>query len=134
MYAMRAFGIMTTAKIAASPEATGTELAFYMSMGRFSGVVITEDDGRILGIVSEQDLLKALNDRGSLEQVTAGDMMTLDVLTVDFDTPLEDIVEIFAERHVLNLPVVQDGRLIGVVERGEALRAATQANAVTWVA
>jgi len=53
---VKAFGIMTTAKIAASTEATGAELAFYMSLGHYSGIVITHDDGSVVGIVSEQDL------------------------------------------------------------------------------
>ncbi|HLF77436.1 MAG TPA: CBS domain-containing protein, partial [Dehalococcoidia bacterium] len=68
------------------------------------------------------------------ETITAGEIMTREVVSVAFDTPLDAIVEVFANRHVMNLPVVQDGKLIGVVERGEALRAATQAYSVTWVA
>jgi CBS domain-containing protein len=131
---MKAFGIMTTAKIAASADATGRELAFYMALGNFRGIVITEDDGEILGIVSEQDLLNALNRGCDLASLRAEDMMTREVVTVEYDTALQDIIRIFAEHHVLNLPVVHEGKLIGVVERGEALRAATQAFSVTWVA
>jgi CBS domain-containing protein len=131
---MRAYGIMTTAKIAASVKATARELSFYMTLGGFSGIPITEGNGQVVGIVSEQDLIQALNDGKPLDTTTAAELMTQDVISVAFDTPLEEILAIFATRHVLNLPVVEEGRLVGMVARGEVLRAATQAHLMTWVA
>jgi CBS domain-containing protein len=131
---MQAYSIMTRTKIAASPKATAQELAFYMTLAGFSGIPIASEDGTIVGIVSEQDVIRLLNRGITLESVTADEVMTREVITVDFNTSLEQILQIFDEHHFLLLPVVHEGKISGIVSRADALRAATHGHFMAWVA
>jgi CBS domain-containing protein len=131
---VQAFSIMTQTKIAASPKATAQELAFYMTLAGFSGIPIASEDGTIVGIVSEQDIIRLLNRATPLESVSASEVMTSEVMTVDFDTSLEQILRIFDQHHFLLLPVVHEGKLAGMVSRADALRAATHGHFMAWVA
>jgi CBS domain-containing protein len=131
---VQAFSIMTRTKIAASPKATAQELAFYMTLAGFSGIPIAVDDGTIVGIVSEQDIVRLLNRGVALETVTAEEVMTADVITVGFETKLEEVLQIFDKHHFLLLPVVHDGKIAGMVSRADALRAATHGHFMAWVA
>jgi CBS domain-containing protein len=65
---MNAGSIMSTTKIVAPANATGRELVFYMDLGGFSAVPITDAAGRIMGIVSEKDLMQALVAGTALDQ------------------------------------------------------------------
>ena len=131
---MQAYSIMTRTKIAASPKATAQELAFYMTLAGFSGIPIAVEDGTIVGIVSEQDIIRLLNRGVALESVVAEEMMTSEVMTVSFETPLAEILQIFDKHHFLLLPVVHEGKIAGIVSRADALRAATHGHFMAWVA
>jgi CBS domain-containing protein len=105
-----------------------------MTLAGFSGIPIASEDGTIVGIVSEQDVIRLLNKGIMLESVTAQEVMTRDVITVDFNTPLEEILRIFDDHHFLLLPVVHEGKISGIVSRADALRAATHGHFMAWVA
>lgn len=128
---MNAGSIMSTTKIVAPANATGRELVFYMDLGGFSAVPITDAAGRIMGIVSEKDLMQALVAGTALDKVTARNLMSGSVVTVEHDSPLEDMVRIFAGHNFHNLPVMKLGKLVGMVTRREVLRAAANAEVTT---
>ncbi|MCC6177080.1 MAG: CBS domain-containing protein [Chloroflexi bacterium] len=114
---------------------------------RISGVPVV-DDGTVVGIISEGDLIlreRAYRQRGGMaflaQQVfadheklateyrkahglVAEDVMTSPVLTILPGTPVEEIAHLMAERHIKRAPVVENGRLIGIVSRADVLRAA----------
>lgn len=80
-----------------------------------TSVPVVDGDLRCVGIVSESDVL------GRKGRVVA-DIMTRDVVTVDEDTPLEDAAEVFLTRRIRRLPVMRQGRLVGVLTRADLLR------------
>jgi len=95
-------------------------------LGGFSGVPIAEPDGSLVGIVTELDLLRALRDGKSLDATYVTDIMTCNVVTVDVDTPIEEIMEILDAAHILRVPVTKQGKIVGIVSRPDLLRAAVQ--------
>ena len=111
---MNAIDVMNTPIVAASPNASAREIALYMLLGGFSGVPIADGSGSLVGIVTELDLIRALRMGRPLEHVSVTDIMTRDVVTVDVSTPVEDIMTIFECEHILRVPVMREGKIVGI--------------------
>lgn len=123
---MNALDVMNTPIVAASTAASAREIALYMLLGGFSGVPIADVDGSLVGIVTERDLLRALRDGRPLDQTKASEIMTPEVVTVDASTSVVEIMDILDSERILRVPVMQDGRMVGIVSRPDLLRAAVE--------
>ena len=103
------------------PDASLSEAASLMRAGEFGSVAIYEGD-RLAGILTETDLVRAVADHRDLASTTVSEYMSLDPVTAGLD---EDSMEV-AERMVRNgfrhLPVVEKGRLIGMVSARDLLQ------------
>jgi CBS domain-containing protein len=115
---------MNTPVVAASPNATAREVATYMLLGGFSGMPVVENDGALAGVVTELDLLRCLRRGEALESTSIRDIMTRDVISVEPSTPVEEVMRILDVHRIQRVPVIEDGRVIGVVSRPEIVRAA----------
>lgn len=123
---MNASDVMNTPIVAASTKASAREVALYMLLGGFSGVPILDKDGSLAGIVTEVDLLRTLRAGKSLESTPVDEIMTRDVVTVDVDTPLEEIMKALESERILRVPVMENGTMVGIVSRPDLLRAAVE--------
>jgi len=104
-------------------EDTVDRLAGAMSEGGFGSVPILAKDGKLVGIVSEFDLLKAIEEGKEMTKVTAGEIMVKDPVTVSRNTPAMEIIHLLQERHFIRTPVVDaDGKLAGVVSRRDLIQ------------
>ena len=103
------------------PDASLSEAASLMRAGEFGSMAIYEGD-RLAGILTETDLVRAVADHRDLASTTVSEYMSLDPVTAGLD---EDSMEV-AERMVRNgfrhLPVVEKGRLIGMVSARDLLQ------------
>jgi predicted transcriptional regulator len=88
-----------------------------------SGAPITDDHGRFVGFVSEFDLLGAIESGINLSQVTAESVMNRDHFVADESTAIADAIRLMREKHLLNIPVVKDGRVVYSITRHDLLRA-----------
>lgn len=114
-------------------EDTGDKLAGAMTEGGFGSVPILAADGKLVGIVSEFDLLQVIAEGKELATVTAGEIMTKDPITVNPDTPARDIVRLLQEKHLIRMPVVDgEGKLTGVVARRDILEGYLRATRPVW--
>jgi len=112
-------------------EDTVDRLAGAMSEGGFGSVPILAKDGKLVGIVSEYDLLKAIEEGKEMTKVTAGEIMVKDPITVARNTPAMEIIHLLQERHFIRTPVVDaDGKLVGVVSRRDIIQGYLRANKV----
>uniref|UniRef100_A0A7C2BGR9 CBS domain-containing protein n=1 Tax=Thermomicrobium roseum TaxID=500 RepID=A0A7C2BGR9_THERO len=107
--------IMTSNVIAVHPDTTLDEIAQTLVAHRITGVPVVDDDGRVLGIVSEFDLIAK---RGR----TAADVMTRDVIAVTENTPAETIADLIVQQRVRRVPVLREGRLVGIITRADLVR------------
>ncbi len=97
-------------------------LASYMMEG-FGSVPIIDETSKLVGIVSEFDLLKALRKGKNLEDVRAGDIMTANPISVTQDTNVLTLMDVLQNNHLIRVPVVDaKGKLIGIVARRDLLR------------
>jgi CBS domain-containing protein len=114
--------IMTRPAISAKVKASARDIALQFINERYSGMPVTEENGKVIGIVTEIDILNALNEGRELSHINAGDIMTREVATVNPDTPITEMIKMMEEFHIIRLPVVKDEKLIGVVSRGDIIR------------
>ena len=142
---MNAADLMTSPVVTVKPDAAIEYAAQLMLRHRVSGLPVTAGDGSLLGIITEGDLLRRAETgtekrharwvslligpgRLAQEYVRAhgrkvGDVMTEDVFTATPQTPLGDLVAVMEKRHVKRLPVLDRGRLVGIVSRADVVSA-----------
>lgn len=114
--------IMTRPALSAKKDTPVRDIAFELFYGFFSGMPVTESDGRVIGVVTEIDLLKQIRQGEDVEKLKADEIMTKDPVTVDINTPLDDVLSIMIEKNIIRIPVTEEGHLVGVIARRDILR------------
>jgi CBS domain-containing protein len=136
---MKATDVMTPDVVSIGPETSVRHIAQLMLRHRVSALPVLDDDGRLVGIVSEGDLMRRgelgrdqhrswwLNLFAGPEEIAteyvkqhgqrAKDVMTSRVVSIDEHASVATIAAILEEKRVKRLPVLRDGRLIGIVSR-----------------
>ena len=105
-----------------APQATVYEALQKMS-DKDVGAVLVIDEGTLVGIFTERDYARKLILRGKLSRNTAvSEMMTQDVLYVDPQNSIEDCMVLMTNKRVRHLPVMDDGKLVGIVTIGDAVK------------
>ena len=146
---MRAMDVMTTNVITVEPNTSVQELATLLSERGISGVPVVDRDSRVVGIVTEGDLLHRTEtgterriqrrrsrwlDTIGADQEAARDyvkahgrivreIMTPEVISVSDTTELADIATLLETKRIKRVPVVRDGKLVGIVSRANLVRA-----------
>ena len=82
---------------------------------------VVDDDGQLVGIIVERDLLVAAM-RYLQSRVEVGDLMTRNVVTVGPDADLNEVARTMLERKIGGLPVVEHGRLVGIITESDIFR------------
>lgn len=141
---MLAKELMTTDVITVRSDASIKDVAQILLSHRISALPVTDDDGNLIGIVSEGDLLRRsetgterkhswwLDMLASPEErareyikthaTLVRDVMTKKLITVKEDTPISDIATVLEEKRIKRVPVTKDGRVVGIVSRADLLR------------
>lgn len=116
-------GSSTVATIA--PDTPVTDAVAEMSANRIGALVVSQGDGRIAGILSERDIVRALGQTGpGALQHRCGDLMTADVKTCVGDDTALDLLERMTTGRFRHMPVVgADGRMIGILSIGDVVKA-----------
>ena len=120
--------IMSPSVVTIGPEATIGEAIELLLARRISGLPVVDADQRLVGILTEFALLALAYDREITGQ-TVDQHMTRDVLTVDAADPLNKVADLCIVHRVRRLPVLENGRLVGLVSRRDVLEALFHASA-----
>ena len=118
---MVAKDIMNKIVTAAKRQTIGRDLAIKLLSGMYSGLPVVDDKGKVVGVVSEFDLLKAIRDGKSLEQVKAEDVMSKNPICVSENTSVEEIIDLMMKHNIIRVPVVRNDNLVGVISRCDIL-------------
>jgi CBS domain-containing protein len=109
--------------VSTRPDATVAEVAALLKARRIGAVVVMDDDGGLCGIISERDLARGLADHGAdLLQMRVRDLMTTEVSTCAPDDGIDKLMQQMTEGRFRHLPVVQDGRMIGIISIGDVVK------------
>ena len=107
--------IMTRNVLTAKPETPVVDIVRLMARNKITGLPVVDPDGRLIGVVSESDIIGKAGD-------TVADIMTNGSWTVAEDTPLGEAAEIMLRRRIRRLPVVQaDNQLTGLLSRSDLI-------------
>jgi CBS domain-containing protein len=111
--------IMTTEVVSVRPDTTIQEAVDLFELHHVSGLPVVDNQGQLLGLVTEYDLLQSISTLQLSGKVA--DFMTRNVATVTEDVPLVELAEMFISTRVRRLPVVSDGKLVGVISRRDLI-------------
>jgi CBS domain-containing protein len=140
---MRIEDVMTTAVVTVGPETSLKRVAELLAQHRISGLPVVDDEGVVLGVVSEADLLfkergaptgrstwlsrltdpQERRERAKAGAHTAGEAMTGPAITIAPFRPLATAAREMLEYGINRLPVVRNDRLVGIVSRADLVRA-----------
>jgi CBS-domain-containing membrane protein len=119
---LKAADLMQRAVQAAHVQTKADVIASLMIEG-FGGVPIVDERRRLVGIVTEFDLLAALDQGKRLGDLAAQDIMTRNVVSVEEHTDVRTLLYVLQTNHVIRVPVVnRDGLLTGIVARRDVLQ------------
>jgi len=124
--------IMEDAVVTTSPTSSAMTVAEILSEHSFGSLPVVEKDGTLRGLVTEFDLLKAVEQGKDLREVSVSDMMTKDVISTTEETPIMQLIHLLQERHLIRVPVVKDQKLVGMVARRDVVFAYVKAKAIYW--
>ena len=96
-------------------------IAHLMTQRNFGSLPVVEDDGMLVGIVTEYDLLQAMIDGRDLRKILATEIMSIHPVTVAEDQTLAQVADLFQDRYVTRVPVVQNKKLVGILARRDLL-------------
>jgi CBS domain-containing protein len=137
---MKVEQLMTHDPLTVRLDTSLKDVAAILSSQGISGLPVLDGDSRVLGVVSEADILRKEQglggprggvlgwlDRGApdpkLEARTAGEAMTSPALTIGPGRPAAEAAKLMVERGINRLPVISRGRLVGIVTRADLVRA-----------
>jgi CBS domain-containing protein len=118
---LKASQVMVRPVVAAKRNASARDIALQLLNGLYSGLPVTDDEGTVIGIVTELDLLGAVMSGKELVKTTAEELMTQNAITAEKDTSVTEIVKIMKEKNIIRLPITDNGKLVGIVSRCDIL-------------
>ena len=144
---LNASDIMTTEVITVKEETPLKELAEILYKNRINGVPVVDDEGLLMGIICESDLIRkdkklhiptvvalfdavfylesSKNIEKEIKQISAttvSDLFTREVVTVDEKTAIDEIATIMTQKKIYTIPVMDGKRLVGIVGKGDVIR------------
>ncbi len=135
--------VMTENVIAVFRDTSLREVAEIMAANNVSGVPVIDAEGKVIGVVSEKDLLRVMGGGATstfmgviaqclkgrsclavpIRAKVAADVMSSPAMTVKEDTPVTEVAELFTQKGVNRVPVVDgNGRIVGIVSREDVVR------------
>lgn len=99
------------------------EAAQLLHNHRIGAIIVVDGDGKIEGILSERDIARGVALHGAMVgNMSISDLMTKAVLTCSPDDNMESLMKTMTERRIRHLPVVDNGRLIGIMSIGDVVK------------
>ena len=113
--------IMTTDLVTVGPEYNVADVAGLMDARKIGSVIVLEDD-RVLGILTERDILKVVGGGEDPKNVAAHEALTDDLFTIAPGASLEEAAQEMTRKKVRHLPVISDEGLVGIISMRDLVR------------
>src|SRR5713226_7379182 len=110
---MIASDIMTRDVCTIPPEASVKDAASLLSQKRISGAPVIDDKGKMIGILTEADIISKVDREG----LKVREIMSRNITAVTEETPVDEIALIMSERKIKRVPVMRNDKLVGIVSR-----------------
>lgn len=113
--------LMTHPVITATESMRVMEVIDQLLRWHISGMPVVDDAGRLVGMITEHDLLNFAFD-GHAEEATVGEAMSRKIVSFPPETPMQDLVHTCVNQRIRRVPIVKDGKVVGIVSRRDVLR------------
>ena len=110
--------------ITIGPDASVREMLALLAEHNIGALVVSGDGETVDGIVSERDVVRRLHQDDSVLDGRVSTIMTADVRTVEPDAHLHEVRQLMTEHRIRHIPVVAEGRLVGIVSIGDVVKQA----------
>ncbi|MHB9154456.1 MAG: CBS domain-containing protein [Endomicrobiales bacterium] len=118
---LKARDIMTRDVLTIHPEADLEEAIGELVNSRISGMPVCDTEGRVVGMISEKDILNFIFS-GNLKQTTVGEAMSRQVISFPPDADIDVISLAMGEKQIRRVPILENGRLVGIISRRSIIR------------
>ena len=121
---MKAYDIMSIDIEAAKENATVTEIGTRLILRAINGMPIIDDEGKVIGIITIIDILRAIKDNKNIDSLKANDIMTKNPIVIEQGTDILEIIDIMDKNGIEMVPVIEaenDNRIIGIVSRKDII-------------
>lgn len=107
----------------ARPETTLIDIAQKLAAKRIGAIVIIGDSGKVVGIISERDLVRAIAERGAEAlSLPVAEVMTHNVVTCEESTRIDELMEQMTRGRFRHMPVIEEGALVGIISIGDVVQ------------
>ncbi|MDH5669495.1 MAG: CBS domain-containing protein [Nitrospira sp.] len=113
--------LMQDAVTKCTARTDGATIAHLMTHRNYGSIPIVDEEGVLIGLVTEYDLLQAMIEGRDLRQVLASEIMSTHPLKVTEDQTLVQVADLFQDRYVTRVPVVRNNKLVGILARRDLL-------------
>lgn len=104
------------------PDAGVRKLLALLAEHNVGALIVSSDGESVDGIVSERDVVRHLHHDGTVVNNDVRTIMTAAVETCDEDTQLDELMKTMTERRIRHVPVVREGRLVGIISIGDVVK------------
>jgi predicted transcriptional regulator len=130
---LKASDVMIRPVVSAKRNASARDVTLQLLNGLYSGMPVTDEAGKVIGVITEFDLLQAVMEGRELVKITAEEVMSKEVTTVDANTPIGDIIKIMKLKNIIRIPVTEKDKLVGIVARCDILTSLIEPEFVTYM-
>jgi CBS domain-containing protein len=109
--------VVTTARETPIKQAIDLMLEY-----KVSGLPVVDNEGKLVGIITEKDILQLYNTFTPIENITVEKLMTAPVIHFDEDESLDDICQCLLEKDFRRVPVTSSGKVVGIISRPDITR------------
>lgn len=113
--------LMQDAVTRCTPRTDASTIAYLMTHRNFGSLPVVDEEGTLVGIVSEYDLLQAMIEGRDLRKILATEIMSAQPVTVTEDQTLVQVADLFQDRYLARVPVVRNKKLVGILARRDLL-------------
>ena len=114
----KGYSIVTVAR-----EQTIASVVDVLTRNNLGAAPVVDESGQLIGIISERDIIRGLPEYGyELLQLPVDSLMTCEVVTCSLEDSVVGLMEVMTNRRIRHLPVVQNGRLRGIVSIGDVVK------------
>ena len=105
-----------------SPDAPIESVISTLTSNSIGALVVQTEQGIVVGIISERDVIHSLAERKSLDGLVVDDIMTRKVVSIEPNSSSTEIMKIMTEKKLRHLPIISENNLIGIVSIGDVVQ------------
>ncbi len=119
---LKAEDIMVTPVVSTNESSSAKSVATHLLSGLYSGMPVINQELKVVGVISEIDLVEALIEGKDLDNATVDEVMTKGAITADVETPLMEIMTTMRKNNIIRIPITKGGKLVGIIARRDILK------------